>query len=169
MRRELLFTSYADRAVGLLLEGGRPVEARIEIVGAHPSEGDIYRGVVRDVLPGLGAAFVDLGEDRPAFLPLAHEGSTMGGKALHPGRTVLVQVVRRPLGGKGARLTTEVALAGRYLVLLPGGGSVAVSRRIRGPKPSRAGEDHGRGTRSAWNGVHRAHDGDGSGPRGNRA
>ena len=90
------------------------------------------------VLPGMDAAFVDIGLDRNGFLavsevvvPEAHAGrSRKIGDLVKAGKELLVQVTRDPMGGKGPRLTMEVGIPGRYVVYLPGGKGVGVSRRL---------------------------------------
>ena len=102
--------------------------------------GNIYRGRVERVVPGVQAAFVDIGLSRPGFL---HVRDLAGGRAgaegkspeiaalVHPGQRLLVQVGKDPMNGKGTRLTANLALAERHLVLLPLDARIGVSRRIR--------------------------------------
>jgi ribonuclease G len=105
--------------------------------------GNIYKGVVSRVLPGLQAAFIDIGLERTAFLhardmvrhdPLALDGSVPSEPAisslLRPGDQLIVQVIKDPLGSKGARLTTNISIPSRFLVLLPDSDVVGVSARI---------------------------------------
>ncbi|MDE0009439.1 MAG: Rne/Rng family ribonuclease [Gammaproteobacteria bacterium] len=113
--------------------GEAVVEVQIERADAPSLVGSIRRGRVRRVVPGLKAAFVELGLERPGMLP-ARE-TPMPGRAiadvLHVGEHVLVQVVRDPVQEKGARLSMRPTLPGRYLALLPGQDRLAVSQRIR--------------------------------------
>ena len=123
-------------------------ELYIERRGARSIVGNIYKGKVDNVLPGLEAAFVDIGLDKNGFLhvdeivlpgvetPRRGRGRGGGGKAsgitelLKPGQEIVVQVVKDPLKTKGARLSMELAIAGRYLVYAPTGEGVGVSRRL---------------------------------------
>ncbi len=100
--------------------------------------GNVYKGRVENVLPGMDAAFVDIGLDRNGFLSVGEVvapevrsgGSRKIGDLLKPGKELLVQVTRDPMGGKGPRLTMEVGIPGRYVVYLPGGKGSGVSRRL---------------------------------------
>jgi len=134
-------------------EGGRLVAYRAERLRASSVVGNLYKGRVTSVLPGMQAAFVDVGLNRDAFLyvreaggildefseifaPVEGEGlspdlseSTID-SLLQPGQEALVQIVKDPLGSKGARLTTYISLPGRFLVYLPTTPQLGVSRRI---------------------------------------
>jgi len=97
--------------------------------------GNIYMGRVARVLPGMQSAFIDIGLERAAFLHVAdiwenREGAQPIEKILAEGQPVLVQVAKDPLGSKGARLTTQVSLAGRLLVYLPHDSHIGISQRI---------------------------------------
>ncbi|MFC4942257.1 translation initiation factor IF-2 N-terminal domain-containing protein [Pseudonocardia sp. GCM10023141] len=101
--------------------------------------GNIYLGRVQNVLPSMEAAFVDIGRGRNAVLYAGEvdwDAAGLGGKArrieqaLSSGDSVLVQVTKDPLGHKGARLTTQISLAGRFLVYVPGGGAAGISRKL---------------------------------------
>ena len=101
--------------------------------------GNVYVGRVQNVLPSMEAAFVDLGKGRNAVLYAGEvnwDAAGMEGKprriedALKSGDTVLVQVTKDPIGHKGARLTSQITLAGRYLVLVPGGTMTGISRKL---------------------------------------
>jgi ribonuclease G len=123
--------------------GYHVAELYIERRGARSIVGNIYKGRVDNVLPGLEAAFVDIGLDKNGFLhvdeivlpgveiPRRGRG---GGRSitdlLKPGQEVVVQVVKDPLKTKGARLTMELTIAGRYLVFAPNGEGIGVSRRL---------------------------------------
>jgi ribonuclease G len=121
-----------------LLEEGRLAELYLERPGHSSLVGNIYKGRVENVLAGMDAAFVDIGLDRNGFLYVDEvaAGGTRAGQTrkitelLQGGKEVLVQVARDPMGNKGPRLTTQLALAGRYLVYIPGATSVGVSRRL---------------------------------------
>ncbi len=121
-----------------LLEADRVVELYVERPGRRSLVGNIYLGRVENVLAGMDAAFVDIGLERNGFL-YVDEVSLPEGRGvqarritdlLRGGKEVLVQVVRDPMGGKGPRLSTQPALAGRYLVYLPRATAHGVSRRL---------------------------------------
>jgi ribonuclease G len=129
-----------------LLEDGHLMEYRVE--REERVVGSIFKGIVQNVLPGMDAAFVDIGLERNAFLYVADiipdEGSDTSPASikrselrrrkikdlLKPGQQVMVQVTKGPRGTKGARVSTRIALPGRYVVLMPESGSVGVSRKI---------------------------------------
>ncbi|MBD3690197.1 Rne/Rng family ribonuclease [Nanchangia anserum] len=101
--------------------------------------GSVYLGKVQNVLPSMEAAFIDLGKGRNAVLYAGEVNWDAAGlsghprrieQALSPGDTVLVQVTKDPIGHKGARLTAQVTLAGRYLVLVPDGAMTGISRKL---------------------------------------
>src|ERR671936_1999077 len=125
--------------------GYRVAEVYFERRGGRSIVGNIYKGVVDNVLPGLEAAFVDIGLDKNGFLhvdeivlpgvEIARRGRGKdGGKKitdlLKPGQEVVVQVVKDPLKTKGARLSMELTIAGRYMVYTPTGEGVGVSKRL---------------------------------------
>lgn len=129
-----------------LLEDGKLMEYRVE--REERVVGSIFKGIVQNVLPGMDAAFVDIGLQRNAFLYVADilpDDPTDNSPAslkrselrrrkikdlLKAGQEVMVQVTKGPRGTKGARVSTRIALPGRYLVLMPEGGHVGVSRKI---------------------------------------
>ena len=110
----------------------------LERQSARGLVGNIYLGRVARVLPGMQSAFVEIGLDRAAFLHIADiwEHRQNGGehrpieKILHEGQTLLVQVIKDPIGTKGARLSTQLSLAGRLLVFLPQDSHIGISQRI---------------------------------------
>lgn len=113
----------------------------------HPSQiGNIYLGRVQNVLPSMEAAFVDIGQGRNGVLyagDIDWRALGIGGRgrkvenALKSGDQVLVQVAKDPIGHKGARLTTQISLAGRFLVYVPGGRSAGISRKLPAPERKR--------------------------------
>lgn len=134
-----------------LLEDGALMEFRVE--REERVVGSIFKGVVQNVLPGMDAAFVDIGLERNAFLYvgdiLPDEGPGDNSPAsvkrselrrrkikelIKPGQELMVQVTKAPRGTKGARVTTRISLPGRYVVLMPEGGHVGVSRKIEDRK-----------------------------------
>ncbi|MCF8610974.1 translation initiation factor IF-2 N-terminal domain-containing protein [Gordonia sp. HY285] len=122
-----------------VLEDGVLVEHFVTTETSQSMVGNIYLGRVQNVLPGMEAAFVDIGRGRNGVLYAGEvnwEAAGLDGRsrkieqALKPGDYVLVQVSKDPVGHKGARLTTQISLAGRYLVYVPGGSSTGISRKL---------------------------------------
>ncbi len=122
-----------------VLEDGVLVEHFVTTETSSSMVGNIYLGRVQNVLPGMEAAFVDIGRGRNGVLYAGEVnwdaagldgGSRKIEQALKPGDNVLVQVSKDPVGHKGARLTTQISLAGRYLVYVPGGSSTGISRKL---------------------------------------
>jgi ribonuclease G len=123
--------------------GYRIAELYIERRGGRSIVGNIYKGKVDNVLPGLEAAFVDIGLEKNGFLHVdeivlpgveAPKRGRGGGRKiselLQPGQEIVVQVVKDPLKTKGARLSMELTIAGRYMVYAPTGEGIGVSRRL---------------------------------------
>jgi len=105
--------------------------------------GNIYMGRVKNILPGLDAAFVDIGEDKNAFLYINEVGPDIDDDnaeeipkkiqyVLKPNQMVLVQVTKDPMKAKGARITTYISVPGRYLVLAPFNRGIGISRKVYG-------------------------------------
>jgi DNA-binding response OmpR family regulator len=119
-------------------------ELYVERRGSRSIVGNIYKGVVDNVLPGMEAAFVDIGLERNGFLHVdeivlpggekvprrGHGKGRSIAELIKPKQEVLVQVVKDPLKTKGARLSMQLSIAGRYLVFMPQGGGVGASRRL---------------------------------------
>ena len=133
---------------GSARSGGNPsfkvAELYVERRGRRSIVGNIYKGKVDNVLPGMEAAFVDIGLERNGFLHV-DEIVLPGGQAvpkrgrgrgrridelIKPGQEIIVQVVKDPLKTKGARLSMQLSIAGRYLVYMPQGGGIGVSKRL---------------------------------------
>ncbi len=121
-----------------VVENGVLQEAFIERSRRRGIVGNIYKGRVVRVLPGMQAAFIDIGLDRAAFIH-AHEVMPPGtpaeeqlsiGHLLHEGQALVVQVIKEPIGTKGARLTTHLSVPSRYLVYMPDSPNYGVSQRI---------------------------------------
>ena len=130
---------------GAVPQGWRVGELYIERRWSRSIVGNVYKGRVDNVLPGLEAAFVDVGIDKNGFLHVddivmpgveVQRRGRVGGKGqriaqlLKPGQEIIVQVVKDPLKTKGARLSMQLSIAGRYLVYVPQGEGVGVSRRL---------------------------------------
>jgi len=109
-----------------ILEEGRLAELFSEKMWERHAPGEIYKARVDSVLPGMHSAFVNLGDGRNGFLYLADARNV----TVEPNREILVQVIKSARKSKGARVTTRLSLPGRYLVLVPGGKEVGISRRI---------------------------------------
>ena len=135
-----------------VMEEGRLAEVHLERHTESGVVGNIYKGRVSKVIPGIQAAFVDIGLHRDAFLfagdlsrpaPAEKEGQEgdAGRRTNHrpiageveEGQELLVQVVKEPLPGKGVRISSQISLPGRFVVLLPGASGVGISRRIADP------------------------------------
>ncbi len=150
-----------------LLEEGKVAEVYLERRGRRSIAGNVYKGVVDNVLPGMEASFVDIGLAKNGFLYVDEivipelEGKQRGRKIqdlIQRGEQVLVQAVKDPMGTKGARLTTEVSLPGRFLVYVPvrrGDRHLAAPRGRR----ARAAEGDLEGARAARGRHHRPHGG----------
>lgn len=140
LKEEILVNVTPSEVRAALLENGVLQEVYIERASRRGLISNIYKGRVSRVLPGMQAAFVDIGLPRTAFLhasdisPLADAAS--GGdvpnikELIREGDEIMVQVAKEPLGNKGARLTTYITLPSRLLVLLPCSTSIGVSARI---------------------------------------
>jgi len=135
----MVITEHGDRDQIAVLEENVLVQHYVTRAGATSMVGNIYLGRVQNVLPGMEAAFVDVGRGRNGVLyagevnysPEDIEGSAPRiEQLLKPGQAVMVQVTKDPMGGKGARLTANLSLAGRYLVLAPDQDLQGISRRL---------------------------------------
>jgi ribonuclease G len=120
-----------------VVEQGTVQELHLERVSSRGLVGNIYMGRVARVLPGMQSAFVDAGLDRAAFLHVEDIWQKRNGEPAKPierllreGETVLVQVIKDPIGSKGARLSTQLSVAGRLLVYLPQESHIGISQRI---------------------------------------
>ncbi len=139
MSTEILVNIGPQETRVALVEGGAAQEIHVQRASRHGLTGNIYKGTVQRVLPGMQAAFVEIGLERTAFLhvadmvpvnPVNGEPEPSILQLLREGQSVLVQVVKDPIGTKGARLTTLLSVPSRYLVLLPHEKHVGVSARI---------------------------------------
>ncbi len=142
MIREILVDVALQETRIAVLENGQLMEVRFE--RGERVVGNIYKGIVQNVLPGMDAAFINIGLERNAFLyvgdiiadeeteemPRAERRKRNISELLKIGQQVLVQVVKAPRGTKGARVTTRITLPGRYVVLMPESSSLGVSRKI---------------------------------------
>ena len=135
----MVITERGDRDQIAVLEEELLVQHYVTRAGATSMVGNIYLGRVQNVLPGMEAAFVDVGRGRNGVLyagEVNYSPEDIDGPAprieqlLKPGQAVMVQVTKDPMGGKGARLTANLSLAGRYLVLAPNQDLQGISRRL---------------------------------------
>lgn len=165
MRSDLVVDVQANEASIALLEEGRLVSLQKESRDQSYAVGDIYLAKVKKLMPGLNAAFVNVGYEKDAFLHYLDLGSQFSSysafikkaldpqqripsvsklkllpdidkhgsisDALTPGQELLVQIVKEPISSKGPRLTTEISLTGRYLVLIPFSDKVSISQKIK--------------------------------------
>jgi len=141
-REEILINATSTEVRAALVDSGVLQEVQIERTSRVGLVSNIYKGKVSRVLPGMQAAFVELGLERTAFLhasdiarsphaePKAEEADPDIREVVREGQELLVQVLKEPLGTKGARLTTYIAIPSRYLVLTPNSVGVGVSSRI---------------------------------------
>lgn len=137
MSEEILINVTPQETRIAMMENGVLQELQIERSTSLGLVGNVYRGVVCRVLPGMQSAFVEIGLQRAAFLHAADvidcgdaENPVPIQSVLHEGQTIMVQVVKEPIGTKGARLTTQISIAGRFLVYLPQQDHIGVSQRI---------------------------------------
>ena len=138
MTEDILINVTPQETRVAVMEHGVTQELHIERASAKGFVGNIYMGQVVRVLPGIQSAFVDIGGERAAFLHAADIwGNRQNGEVSVPierllaeGQSLMVQVVKDPIGTKGARLSTQIGIAGRFLVYLPQESHIGISQRI---------------------------------------
>lgn len=146
MNIEIIINTHDYETRVAILEDNKLVELFAEKKEHDILVGNVYKGTVKDVLPGMGAAFIDLGLSRTAFLHyrdlefnflpdkkkrLRKQGnSSLINRILSPGQEILVQVKKDPLGKKGARVTGKISIPGKFLVYIPKSSKIALSRKI---------------------------------------
>jgi ribonuclease G len=150
MKREILITATPQETRVAILEDDVLAELMVDRPDAERLVGDVYMGVVQAVLPGIQAAFVDIGTEKAAFLHVSDvapdeededdeedkDRDKSNGKyppiqdMIAKGQRVLVQASKEPIGTKGPRVTTHISLPGRFLVFMPGSKHIGVSRKI---------------------------------------
>lgn len=143
MTKEILVNIGVNEIRVAILEDGALVEFSVEKADEQRRAGNIYRGKVKNVLPGMQAAFIDIGEEKNAFLyiddVIPKENETEApvelkhlsiSDLLREGQEIIVQMIKEPIGTKGARVVTQITIPGRYLVLIPTMDYIGVSRRI---------------------------------------
>jgi ribonuclease G len=138
-KRELLVSVDVSEQRVAVLEDDRVAEVYLERPERRSIAGNVYLGIVDNVLPGMEAAFVEMGLEKNGFLYVDEivvpelEGKRHGKRIqdlLSRGQTLLVQAVKDPMKSKGARLTTDISLPGRFVVFVPSGEGLGVSRRL---------------------------------------
>ncbi|RNC29933.1 MAG: Ribonuclease G [Candidatus Dichloromethanomonas elyunquensis] len=147
--KEIIITLKDNHIRAAVLDGGKLIEVLDDSEKELRLAGSIYKGKVNNIVPGIQAAFIDIGLGKNAFLYVGDvlEEEFAGNEKIIPkvfpsienylkeGQEIIVQIVREPVGNKGARVTTHLSLAGRYVVLLPGvHGYIGVSRKIKDEK-----------------------------------
>jgi ribonuclease G len=140
MSKEILINVTPQEIRVAILENGMLHDLYIERSRSRGLVGNVYNGKVVRVLPGMEAAFVDIGFEKAAFLHVSdvasknknngHNEAVHVGQVLREGQTILVQVLKDQLGTKGARLTTNITIPSRYLVFMPNADNIGVSSRI---------------------------------------
>ncbi|MEV4394489.1 Rne/Rng family ribonuclease [Nonomuraea sp. NPDC049607] len=137
--RMMVVRRHGDRTQIAVLEDGVLVEHYVNREASQSYVGNVYLGKVQNVLPSMEAAFVDIGKGRNAVLYAGEVNFDTAGlegqpkrieAALKSGQSVLVQVTKDPIGHKGARLTSQISLPGRYLVYVPDGSMTGISRKL---------------------------------------
>jgi ribonuclease G len=145
-KRELLISVDVSEQRVAVLEDDKVAEAYLERPERRSIAGNIYKGTVDNVLPGMEAAFIEIGLEKNGFLYVDEviapelEGKSRGRKIqdlLSRGQEVMVQAVKDPMKSKGARLTTEISLPGRFVVFVPHGEGLGVSRRLEDDERTR--------------------------------
>ena len=159
LKKEIFINVSAGSTRIAITEDEKLAELYVELADHHRTVGNIYKGKVQNVIPGMQAAFVDIGSDINAFLPFSEIGnsSNLGNLSysdeddegennpkhknkskkesspaagLKTGDEILIQVIKEPYAGKGARVTTDIAMPGSLLVLVPNSNFIGISRKI---------------------------------------
>ncbi len=146
VERVMVVRQHGDRTQIAVLEDGVLVEHYVDKASHQSYVGNVYLGKVQNVLPSMEAAFVDIGKGRNAVLYAGEVNFDATGlegvakrieSALKSGQSIMVQVTKDPIGHKGARLTSQVSLPGRYLVYVPGASMTGISRKLPDTERSR--------------------------------
>ena len=137
MSEEILINFTPQETRVAVLQQGVVQELHIERTASRGLVGNIYLGRIVRILPGMQSAFIDVGLERTAFLHIAdiwqareNNSERQIEKILHEGQSLIVQVIKDPIGSKGARLSTQISIAGRMLVYLPQEKHIGISQRI---------------------------------------
>ena len=151
--KEMFINVSAGSTRIALTEGGKLVELHIERPDYQRMVGNIYKGKIQNVIPGMQAAFIDIGQDINAFLPFSEIGNPEDlknlsfddddsnnktiinqnfnpGKDLNIGDDILIQIIKEPFSGKGPRVTTDISIPGSLMVLVPNANYIGISRKL---------------------------------------
>ncbi len=148
MRKEWFFERFCGAQIAVYTEDGKIVEANFEEKGADELTGNIYKGRVCNVVPGMQAAFISCGLERNCYLPLGEgaarlatydgAGGVTEAPSLKEGDEILVQIVKPPRGSKGAKVTCDLSFVGKNLIYLPRTDFLGISRKIVAPEAREA-------------------------------
>lgn len=138
MQQQIIIQNDKRQMQVAVLEGGRLAEYYVQRVNSSPVNGSIYRGIVESVLPGMQAAFIDIGWEKNAYLALEDvalpeelEGCKPNiGDVLKQGQSIVVQIKKEAVDAKGPKVSSKLSIPGRTLVLVPGRPYAAVSKKI---------------------------------------
>ena len=145
MKKEIYISKGVGETRIAVKENGKLAELHVDKQSQVKTVGNIYKGIVENVIPGMQAAFVNIGQDVNAFLPFSEisdselivekNNKTQNSKEvdvlLQPGQEIIVQVIKEPFDKKGARVTTDLSIAGRFIVLIPKSKYIGVSKKMR--------------------------------------
>ena len=145
MKKEIYISKGVGETRIAVTENGKLAELHVDKQSQERTVGNIYKGIVENVIPGMQAAFVNIGQGANAFLPFSEisdseliaekNEKTKHSKEidvlLQPGQEIIVQVIKEPFDKKGARVTTELSIAGRFIVLIPKSKYIGVSKKMR--------------------------------------
>tara|TARA_X000000368_G_scaffold110754_1_gene86172 strand:- start:372 stop:1874 length:1503 start_codon:yes stop_codon:yes gene_type:complete len=145
MKKEIYISKGVGETRIAVKENGKLAELHVDKQSQVKTVGNIYKGIVENVIPGMQAAFVNIGQDVNAFLPFSEISdselivektkTTQNSKEvdvlLQPGQEIIVQVIKEPFDKKGARVTTDLSIAGRFIVLIPKSKYIGVSKKMR--------------------------------------
>ena len=145
MKKEIYISKGVGETRIAVKENGKLAELHVDKQSQVKTVGNIYKGIIENVLPGMQAAFVNIGQGVNAFLPFSEisdselivekSKTTQNSKEvdvlLQPGQEIIVQVIKEPFDKKGARVTTDLSIAGRFIVLIPKSKYIGVSKKMR--------------------------------------
>ena len=145
MKKEIYISKGVGETRIAVKENGKLAELHVDKKSREKTVGNIYKGIVENVIPGMQAAFINIGQDVNAFLPfseindpelIAERNQKKSNNKevdvlLQPGQEIIVQVIKEPFDKKGARVTTELSIAGRFIVLIPKSKYIGVSKKMR--------------------------------------
>ena len=145
MKKEIYISKGVGETRIAVKENGKLAELHVDKQSQAKTVGNIYKGIVENVIPGMQAAFVNIGQNVNAFLPFSEisdselivetNKKTQNSKEvdvlLQPGQEIIVQVIKEPFDKKGARVTTDLSIAGRFIVLIPKSKYIGVSKKMR--------------------------------------